>query len=142
MWTLTKPSLHSRYYMYLGWCGSVDWVLACEPKGHQFHSQSRHRPGLQARSPVGGAWEATTHWCFSPFLSPSLPLCWKINKYNLKKRYYMHIFYSKSFLVPLSYMWFENWIYFHLYSHGSPVVLIPFVPKSIQWLTLTDDKTL
>ena len=24
----------------------------------------------QVRSPVGGAWEATTHWCFSPFLPP------------------------------------------------------------------------
>ena len=31
-----------------------------------------HMPGLQARSPVGGAWEATTHWCFSPSLF-SLP---------------------------------------------------------------------
>ena len=26
-------------------------------------------PGL-----IGGMWEATTHWCFSPSLSPSLPL--------------------------------------------------------------------
>ena len=58
----------------------VDWVPACEPKGHQFNSQSGHIPGLQARSPVGGAWEATAHWCFSPCLSPSLPLCLKINK--------------------------------------------------------------
>ena len=24
----------------LGWCGSMDWVLACEPKGCQFNSQS------------------------------------------------------------------------------------------------------
>ena len=30
-----------------------------------------HMPGLQARSPVGGAQEVTTHQCFS--LSPSLP---------------------------------------------------------------------
>ena len=36
-----------------GWCGSVDWVPACEPKGCQFDSQSGHTPGLQARSPVG-----------------------------------------------------------------------------------------
>ena len=35
-----------------------------------------HMLGLQARSPVGGVWEATTHWCFSPSLK---------NKYNLKK---------------------------------------------------------
>ena len=45
-----------------------------EPKGHQFNSQSEHMPGLQARSLVGGTREATTHWCFSPSLSPSLPL--------------------------------------------------------------------
>ena len=31
-------------------------------------------PGLQAMFPVGGAWEATTGKCFSPSLSPSLPL--------------------------------------------------------------------
>ena len=39
-------------------------------------------PGLWARSPAGGAWEATTHWCFFPFL----PLSLKVNKENLKKK--------------------------------------------------------
>ena len=39
-----------------------------------------HMPELQARSPVGGTWEATTHWCFSPSLSPSLPFYLKVNK--------------------------------------------------------------
>ena len=63
-----------------GWCGSVDWALACKPKGCWFGSQSGHMPGLQARSPVGDAWETTTHWCFSPSLSPSLPLCLKIKE--------------------------------------------------------------
>ena len=57
-----------------GWCGSVDCVPACETKGHWFDSQSGHMPGLWVRSPVGGAWEATTHWCFSPPLSHPLPL--------------------------------------------------------------------
>ena len=66
--------LSQERYIGPGWCGSVDWVLACEPKGHQFDSQLGHMPGLQARSPMGGAWEATMHWCFSPFLSPSFPL--------------------------------------------------------------------
>ena len=64
------------------WCGSVDWVPACKPKGCLFNSQSGHRPGLWARSPVGGMWEATTHWTslslslfsLSPFLSPLPPL--------------------------------------------------------------------
>ena len=57
-------------------CGSVDWVLACKSKGQWFDSWSGHMPGLQSRSPVGGAQETTTHWCFSPSL-PSL----KINKH-------------------------------------------------------------
>ena len=75
LWPAFKIINNSR-----GWCGSVDWVLACEPKGQQFNSQSGHLPGLWARSPVGGMREATTQWCFSPFLSPSLLLCLKINQ--------------------------------------------------------------
>ena len=68
-----------------GWCGSVDWLLACEPKSHQFGSQSGPMPGLQARSSLGAVWETTkhstlTHQCFSSFLSPFLPLSLKINK--------------------------------------------------------------
>ena len=82
-----------------GWCGSVDWVLACEPKGHQFNSQSGHMPGLQARSSVGGEWEVTTPWCFSPSLSPSLPLSLKINKIFIKnKKCFLH---SYEFIVIL-----------------------------------------
>ena len=53
-----------------GWCGSVDQALACELKGRWFNPWSGHMPGLQARSPVGGAQEVTTHCCFCPFLSP------------------------------------------------------------------------
>ena len=71
--THTKPT---NSYFCPGWCGSVDWVLAWEPKVRWFDSQSEHMPGLQDRSPVGGAWEAT------PFSLPS-PL--KINKNILKK---------------------------------------------------------
>ena len=65
-----------------GWCGSVHWVLACEPEGCWFDSQTRHKPGLYTRSPVGGLWEATSHWCFFPSLSPSLTL----SKNNLKEK--------------------------------------------------------
>ena len=57
-----------------GWCGSVDWAPAYEPKGHWFDSQAGHVPRLQARSPVGGVQEATTHWCFPPSLSLPPPL--------------------------------------------------------------------
>ena len=68
------------FFFSPGWCVLMDWAPAYEPKGHWFDSQSGHMPGLPARSRVGGMWEATTHWCFSPSLSPSLLLCLKINK--------------------------------------------------------------
>ena len=67
-----------------GWCGSVDWVPDYKSKCRLFDSQSGHRPGLPAGSPVGGVQEATTHWCFSlPFSLPS-PL--SKNKENRRKR--------------------------------------------------------
>ena len=47
---------------------------------------SGHMPRLQTRSPVRGTWEATAYWCFSPFLSPSLPFSLNTNKYNLSKK--------------------------------------------------------
>ena len=59
-----------------GCCGSEDSVLVCETKGCWFDSQSGHMPGLQARSPMGGAQEATDQ-CFSHtlmFLSLSFSL--------------------------------------------------------------------
>ena len=65
--------------------GVARWVPACEPKGRWFNSQSGHMPGLWTRSQVGDVWEATTHWCFSPFLSPSFPL-------SLKKLIYIYIY--------------------------------------------------
>ena len=80
-----------------GWCGSVDWALAYEPKGRQFNSQSGHMPRMIARSPVRGAWEATTHGCFSPSLSPSLTLFLKINKIFLKTHMIISIDTEKAF---------------------------------------------
>ena len=76
------------WYLSPGWCVSVDWGLACEPKGYQFASQSGHMPGLQTRSPVGGVqgnWLmfSLTHRCFSP----SLPLSLKINTIFIKMWY-------------------------------------------------------
>ena len=70
-----------------GWCGLVDWVPACKPKGHWFNSWSRHMPGWRARCPVGSTQETTTRWLFSPSLSSSLPLSKnKINKVKKKKK--------------------------------------------------------
>ena len=94
-----------------GWCGSVDWMPVCKPKGHQFNSQSGHMPGLQARSPVGGAWEATTDWCFSPSLSLSLTLSLKINK----------IFKIRIKIIKLPWPVWLSWLGIILQSKRSPV---------------------
>ena len=67
-----------KHWPWLVWLSG--WVLAFEPKGRWFDSQSEHMPGVQARSPVWGVREETTHWHFSTSLTPSLPLCLKINK--------------------------------------------------------------
>ena len=64
-----------------GWCGSLDWTLACKPKGCRFDSQLGNMPGLWA----GSTWEATTHGCFSPSLLSPFP-CLKIKIYFSKKK--------------------------------------------------------
>ena len=79
-WKHVSLTINKTFKCLPGWCGSVDWTPGQRVKGHWFHSQSGHIPGLQARSPEGGAWEATTHWYFSPSLSLSLPLSLKTNK--------------------------------------------------------------
>ena len=54
-------------------CGSVARALSRKAKGHVFDSRSGHMPGLR---PNPGATEP----CFSPSLSPSIPLSLRINK--------------------------------------------------------------
>ena len=86
--------LFIKYIFSPGWCASLDWTLACEPKGHRFDSQPGHMPGLWARSPVGSSREATTHWCFSLILPPFPSL--KIKK--IKKTFLKSI-YSSIMLI-------------------------------------------
>ena len=81
--SMVQVSATKRQIDSPGWCGSVEWVLACQLEGCWFDYQSGHTPGLWARSLVGIVWEATTYWYFSPSLSSSLPLSLKINKENL-----------------------------------------------------------
>ena len=89
-----------------GWYGLVDWVPACIPKGHQFSSRAGHMPGLRARSPAGGVWEATdrciSHTSMFLSLSFSLPFCLsKISKI-LKKR--------KENQIQVVSTWLEEWL--------------------------------
>ena len=56
-----------------GWCDSV---VECQPADQGVASLTpslEHMPEFRARYPVGGAQQATTHWCFCPSLSPSFP---------------------------------------------------------------------
>ena len=53
-WAVAQESKHRATSP--GWCGSVDWVPAYEPKGHGFYSQSGHMPGLRACNPMGPQW--------------------------------------------------------------------------------------
>ena len=103
------------------WHGSVDWTPGCEAKGGWFDSQSGHMPRLQARSPIGGAQEAATHWCFSLSLSPSLSLSLKINKYNLLK----NIFFDYAItVVPLFFLPFIPLHPEPLHPPGLPSALV------------------
>ena len=53
-WKLYSCRVEQTLTLHPGWCGSVDWVRACKPKGCLFDSQSRYLPGLWAGSPIGG----------------------------------------------------------------------------------------
>ena len=112
-----------------GWCGSVDWVLTCEPKGHGFNSQSGHMPGLQARSPEKGMWQATTQRCFSPSLSPSLPLSLKINSlFFLMSSFSILIHCSFPSLIPIS---FPLFFIYYLWSNSHNISLSLSVSPSL-----------
>ena len=83
LWFLTTKSIKTIplriTYTSPGWCGSV---VECQSENQRVTGlipSLGHLPGLQARSPVGGAQETTTR-CLSPSVSPSLHLCLKINK--------------------------------------------------------------
>ena len=62
-----------------GWCGSGIWAPACELKGHHSIPGQSTCLGCGPGSPLGACQGqpvhvSLTHQCFSPSLSPSLPL--------------------------------------------------------------------
>ena len=69
-----------------GWCGSVEWVQACEPKGHHFDSQCRSHVQVVGWVPSGGCVRGKHTLMFLSLssLSLSLPLSLKNKiKYSL-----------------------------------------------------------
>ena len=78
--------LQLRWKISPDWCGSVGWVSQSKLWGHQFGSQSGHRPGLQARFPAEGVWKATNQ-----SVSLSLSLCLSQNQFwQIKKRSHLN----------------------------------------------------
>ena len=111
-----------------GWCRSVDWV----PKGFQLDSQSGHMPQLRARSPGGGVWEATdrciSHKSMFLSLSPSLPLCLKINTIFKKNK---NISFAQKFSI---YSGYQALIRYKICKHFLPFCGLPFYPvDSVLW---------
>ena len=85
-----------------GWCGSVNCMPACEPKGHWFDSQSGHMSGLQNRFPSCERQPISVplkHGCFAPTLSPSLTLSKKKKK---KKRTFLVLYILYLYFPTLS----------------------------------------
>ena len=85
-----------------GWCGSVDWVLAWEPKGCWFNFQSSHS-WVAGQVPGRGSCErqpinvSVAHRS----LSPSLRLSLKINKIFLFNFFKMSVIKYSSMKNPL-----------------------------------------
>ena len=74
----------------------MDWVLACEAKGHWFKSQLGPMPGLRAGSPVAGACERQPHTDVSV---PPSPL--KRNKILKKKKEFEYLKHSVNYNVVI-----------------------------------------
>ena len=55
--------------------GIAQWIEhGLRTKGLPVQFPVRAHAWISGQVPRGATWEATTHWCFSPSLSPSLPI--------------------------------------------------------------------
>ena len=71
-----------RIWPWLVWLNGLSASLWT--KGSLVWFPVRAHAWVAGQTPLGGAWEATTHWCFSPSLSPSLPSVQKLINKTLK----------------------------------------------------------
>ena len=63
-----------NHWSSLGWGGSVDWTLACEPKGRPFDSWVAGQVPSWEHGRGKSMDVALTHWCFPPSCSLPSPL--------------------------------------------------------------------
>ena len=71
LFNLSEFSLNFIIKLLRALAGVAQWI-ECEPANQRVIGSIPslgHMPGLWVRSPVLGAWEATTYWCFSLSLS-------------------------------------------------------------------------
>ena len=76
--------LEMQILLWLVWLSGLStdsWT-----KGSPVRFPVRAHAWVAGQVPSRGTWKATTHWCFSPSVSPSLPLSLKVNKWNLFKK--------------------------------------------------------
>ena len=73
---MAEENVNQNSFSRPGWCGSVDWALACELKGHWFDSGSGHMPGLQVGSLHLAQWgrARSNQLIFLSHITVSLPL--------------------------------------------------------------------
>ena len=147
---VTKPLARTFWKVFFrpGWCGSVDWVLACKPEGPWFDSQLGHMLGLPAKSPVGGFQphiDVSLLLFPPPFPSLNINKFLKISKKFFKRKFFY--FYKVYFidycitdvpffpspllcLVPLSLQWFPlllsscPWVCVNSLASPSPVMFL------------------
>ena len=71
--SLDTNTINSLLKLGTALAGVAQWIEHW-PANQKVDGSIPTLPGLWVRSPVGDLWEATSHWCFSPSLSFSLPL--------------------------------------------------------------------
>ena len=81
-WKSQVPIIvYKDFWPWLVWLSELSAGL--RTKGSPVQLPVRAHAWVAGQVPSRGAQEATTHWCFTPLLSPSLPLSLEMNKWSL-----------------------------------------------------------
>ena len=97
VWAIGRQSCYHRENLLKkhqgAWLMRLSWLgVVLQSKGSLVRFPVRAYAWVAGLVPGGGAQErqpidvSFSHWCFSPSLSPSLPLSLKINKWNLGRK--------------------------------------------------------
>ena len=98
---------------------SVDWAWAANQRVTGSIPSQGTCLGCGARSPVRAMWEATTHWCVSPSLAPSLSLSLKkmcVSIYTHTHKY-IYILFIYIYICICIYVYMCLCVYMCIYTH-------------------------